>query len=145
MHPTLVQEFLATIPAGTPKTAPVVVPTTFEPNVVGHIAWVFPPGCNGLVGIQLGARSVPVLPSGQGQFFTSSGDTHAIDVEGMHEMGDWSVIGYNTGTQPHTIRVRFTMRRHQIQEPPVRILPGVELSTEPPYAHLGWYADEWWQ
>jgi len=33
----------------------------------------------------------------------------------MHTTGDWSVIGYNTGSLPHTISVTF---HTHIAEPP---------------------------
>jgi hypothetical protein len=118
MARTLVYYFAVTIPPGTPQAAPLVTPTTIEPNEVQHIEWLFPPGCNGKVGIQIGARNVPVLPLGGTTFLTRSGDSHGMDVEDFHETGDWSVIGFNTGLNPHTIRVTFIARRKQ---PPLEV------------------------
>lgn len=111
MSRTIAKTFPALIPAGTAKANPIVILTQFEPNTVKRIEWTFPHGCNGQVGIQLGARSVPVLPGDNSQFYTTSGDTHAIDLQEMHETGDWSVIGYNTGRFDHTVQVTFLVNR----------------------------------
>lgn len=108
---TIVHPFSVTIPAGTPIAAPLVTATQFAPNVVERVEWRFPQGCNGQVGIQIGARSVPVLPGDRTQFFVRSGDSQGIDLEDMHTTGDWSVIGYNLGAFPHTILVTFKMHR----------------------------------
>ena len=108
---TLSYAFDVTIPAGTLQSAPLVTPVQFETNTVKRIEWVFPGGCNGVVGIQIGAKSVPVLPSARGQFYIRSGAAQGSDVEGMHNTGDWSVIGYNTGAFDHTIHVAFTVHR----------------------------------
>jgi hypothetical protein len=108
---TIVHPFAVTIPAGTLSTAPLVTPTVFAPNIVDSIEWVFPNGCNGLVGIQIGARNIPVIPGAKNQFFTRSGSSGLIDVEDMHDSGDWSVIGFNTGVFPHTVQVTFKVHR----------------------------------
>lgn len=108
---TVFHSFDVTIPAGTPKAAPVSVATIFPPNVVDSVEWVFPDGCNGQVGIQIGARTVTVIPADRTQFFVRSGSSTAYDLEDMPTNGDWSVIGYNTGTFPHTIRVTFRAHR----------------------------------
>lgn len=131
MPRTLVYQFPVTIPAGTTKTAPLVTATTFEPNIVEHIAWLFPHGCNGLVGIRIGAKSVPILPSGAANWFTFSGMVQAIDLDGQHETGDWSVIGYNTGVNPHTIQVTFKARRKEQEQPPFRLFTEADLSNFP--------------
>lgn len=129
MSATLVYPFAVTIPAGTTKAVPLVTLTQFERNEVEQIEWTFPAGCNGQVGIQLGARSVAVLPTNAQQWFTTSGDTHAVDVEGMHNSGDWSVIGYNLGAFPHTIQVVFRVRRIEPQVPEMTYWSDFALSN----------------
>jgi hypothetical protein len=121
---TIVHPFSVTIPAGTLSTAPLVVPTVFAPNIVDHIEWVFPDGCNGLVGIQIGARNVPVVPGARAQFLIRSGSVGGLDVDEMHDSGDWSVIGYNLGVFPHTVQVTFTVHR-KVKPAPI---PGYLLS-----------------
>jgi hypothetical protein len=124
MPPTVIHTFDVTIPAGTAKATPLVTPTTFADNVVERIEWTFPDGCNGLVGIQIGARKVPVLPPQTDQFVVRSGSMQGIDLDGMHTTGDWSVIGYNTGQFDHTVHVQFTLHRPVPETP----LPGYLVS-----------------
>jgi hypothetical protein len=114
---TLFHSFPVTIPAGTPKAAPLVTLTRFEQNTVDRIEWVFPDGCNGQVGIQIGARAIPIIPNDKTQFFIRSGSAQGVDVEGLHNTGDWSVIGYNTGVFPHTVDVTFRVHRNIQPEP----------------------------
>lgn len=107
----MVRAFDVTIPAGTPKANPLVTLTQFEPNIVERIDWIFPDGCAGQVGIQVGARATPIIPDQRGQFVVRSGDSSGYDTAGVHVTGDWSVIGYNTGAFAHTIHVTFRVRR----------------------------------
>lgn len=116
---TMVRAFDVTIPAGTLKANPLVTLTQFEANVVERIDWLFPDGCQGTVGIQIGARATPVIPDQPGQFIVRSGDSAGYDLADMHTTGDWSVIGYNTGVFPHTIRVTYRVRRN---EKPYRLI-----------------------
>lgn len=116
---SLVRHFAVTIPAGTPQGTPLTTPTTFEPDVVERIEWLFPHGCNGLVGIQIGARNVQVLPTTKGAFFKRSGDSHGMDLSGVHVTGDWSVIGFNTGVNPHTVDVTFYT--HRLEKVPAEL------------------------
>lgn len=118
MPPTIVYPFAVTIPAGTPRATPLVTPTQFEANEVERIEWRFPGGCNGVVGIQIGSRAVPVIPANPSQFIIRTGDSGGYNVSGMHSSGDWSVIGYNTGAFPHTVTVYFYAHRIE-REPPV--------------------------
>lgn len=107
---TQVRHVDVTIPAGTPKATPQVTSFQFGVVIMERIDWLFPHGCNGLVGIQIGARSVPIIPYDRTQFITRSGDSAGVDLADMHNTGDWSVIGYNTGSFPHTIHL--TLRMH---------------------------------
>lgn len=133
MPRTLVYQFAVTIPAGTTQAAPLVTATAFEPNEVEHIEWLFPHGCNGLAGIRIGARGVPVLPSGAANWFTRSGDSQGITPAGMHVTGDWSVIGYNLGTFPHTIHVTFKVHRKEPPAEPFALLNDADMSQFPTF------------
>lgn len=100
-----------TIPAGTLPSAPLVTPTQFEPNAVDSIHWLFPSGCNGFVGVQIGTRTVPVVPYGGSSWLIRSGDSAGFDMTDMHTTGDWSLIGYNTGQYPHTVHLTYRVHR----------------------------------
>jgi hypothetical protein len=136
MARTTVRHFSVTIPAGTPQGTPLTTPTTFEPDVVERVEWLFPHGCNGLVGIQIGARSVQVLPTTPGALFKRSGDSHGIDLQEVHVTGDWSVIGFNTGVNPHTIDVTFHTHRLEKQPAELLLIDEAELSDFPTYVPL---------
>lgn len=113
MAKSLQYHFDVTIPAGIAKAAPLVTLTPFEQNTVYRIEWLFPPGCQGNVGIQIGARSVAIIPQPNTSFIVRSGSASGYDIEDHHNTGDWSVIGYNTGAHPHTIQVTFFAHRNQ--------------------------------
>ncbi len=104
---TQLRHFDVTIPAGTLKASPLVSSAQFNTSIVERIEWLFPAGCQGLVGIQIGARNIPVIPYDRTQFLTRTGDSAGVDLTDMHQTGDWSVIGYNTGSFQHTIHVTF--------------------------------------
>lgn len=120
----IVHTFPITIPAGTPKATPLVTSTVFNPSIVDRIEWRFPNGCNGQVGIQIGARNVAVIPTDASQFFVRSGDSQGFDLTHMHDSGDWTVIGYNTGAFNHIVYVTFRVHRMQPEEP----IPGYLMS-----------------
>jgi hypothetical protein len=134
---TLVYEYDVTIPAGTTAADPLVTLTQFEANEVERIEWLFPDGCCGLVGIQVGARSVPVIPHSNEQWLIRSGDSSGMDLTGQHNTGDWSVIGYNDGAYPHTVHVTFKVHR---TEPPNN--PDLLLVAAEPVTGMAGY-DEW--
>lgn len=94
---------------------------------------MFPHGCNGLVGIQIGARSIQILPTTPGAFFKRSGDSHGVALDEVHETGDWSVIGFNTGVNPHTIDVTFYTHRQDKQPPELLLVDEAELSNFPTF------------
>ncbi len=110
MARSLIRHFDVTIPAGTPRANPLVSTTRFDPAIVERIEWLFPAGCAGQVGIQIGARGVQIVPFNSSQFLVRTGDSSGAEVEGLHKTGDWSVIGYNTGAFDHTVHVTFHAR-----------------------------------
>lgn len=133
MAVTLPYIFQVTIPAGTPQAVPLVTATTFEPNVVERIEWLFPRGCNGLVGIRIGARGVSVLPPNASNWYRHNGAIHGIDLIDMPVTGDWSVIGYNTGANPHTIDVTFRVHRIERLPPLFTLVTDADLSLFPTF------------
>ena len=130
MTRTLVYPFDVTIPAGTPIATPVTVLTQFEANTVDRIEWNFPPGCQGLVGIQIGSRSVPVIPSNRSQWLIRSGEGSGIAVTELHNTGDWSVIGYNTGAFDHAIHVVFHVHRNVRVRTDTFIIDGAAMAFQ---------------
>jgi hypothetical protein len=116
MAPTIFHIIDVTIPAGTAKATPFIQLTQFAAQRLDGVEWRFPPGCQGFVGIQIGSHGTPILPFNPNQWFVRSGDAMQYDLTGMPDSGDWSVIGYNTGSFAHTIEI--TYRCSAITKPP---------------------------
>lgn len=107
MARTFTRVFQVSLAAGITPTAPLVTTCQLVPCIVDSVSWLFPDGCNGLVGIQVGTRNVPLIPYDRGQFIVNSGNSSGVDVADMLDSGDWSVIGYNQGASTHVISVTF--------------------------------------
>ena len=58
---------------------------------------------------------------------------HGIDVADMHDSGDWSVIGYNLGLNPHTVDVTFLVHRAERKPKPFTLFDDADLSLFPTY------------
>lgn len=119
-----IHKFDVTIPSGTRPSAPLVTPTVMDTLVIDHIRWTFPPGCQGMVGIQIGAREIAILPTNPAFWFVRSGDSAGYDLTEQHDTGDWSVIGYNSGAFNHTIQVEFTAHKLEYVTPVNLVLDG---------------------
>lgn len=120
MSITLLHPRGVTIPAGTLKTAPFEGGAVFPPGIVEAVLWRFPGGCNGQVGIKIASSHNPVFPATTTEWIVHSGDVSGYDIQDFPDSGDFSVLGYNTGSFPHTVQVEFRVRRREPEEP----LPG---------------------
>jgi len=124
-----VKRFAITVPAGTSQAAPITQPTTFEPRIVRRIEWVFPPGCNGLVGILFSMNQIPVIPLPSGTFIIESAVTGGYDVTGQPDSGAWQVTAFNTGANPHTIQVSYHADLIEPREPDFTLLDQIDLGS----------------
>lgn len=107
--PREVRHFTATIPASTPLTAPVTVPIAMPPRIVRSVYWRVPNGPMGVFGWQLAMGGVIVLPTA-GDLYVVANDEHDTWYpEGHPDSGAWQVIGYNTGTSPHSVYLAFSV------------------------------------
>lgn len=107
---TEVRSFTVTVPAGTPATAPVLVPTAFPPRIVDAIQIVVPPGPGGLVGFAITVSGVTVIPYLSDAWIVTAGENITWPLEQQVDSGDWGVRAYNTGTVDHSIYVRYLLR-----------------------------------
>lgn len=114
---TLLHPRGVTVPAGTPSTAPVELPTTFPPGIVESVQWRFPGGCNGQVGIRILSSHAPMFPGSTTEWIVQSGDIDGHDVDGFPDSGDFSVLAYNTGSFQHIIQVTYRVHRMEPDEP----------------------------
>lgn len=104
---TEIRAYDVVIPAGTPSTAPVVIDVSFPPMVTEQIGWRVPRGPNGLMGWRLTSGSGQVVPKNLGQWIITDNEGGNWLLDQLHDSGSWQVTAYNTGTNPHTIRLRF--------------------------------------
>lgn len=104
---TEIRAFDVVIPAGTPVAAPVVIDVSFPPMITEAIQWRVPRGPNGLMGWRLTSGSGQVVPKNLGQWIITDNEGGNWPLEHLHDSGSWQVTAYNTGTHPHTVRVRF--------------------------------------
>lgn len=104
---TEIRRFTATIPAGTPQSAPVSVDMSFPARVVEQIDIRIPPGPMGEVGFALGAAGVRVIPLNAGAWIVGNDEVIEWPLTGLWDSGSWTFTAYNTGRYTHTLEVRF--------------------------------------
>ena len=130
-------EFAVTIPAGTPKTAPVQVNTRFPARRVDEITWMIPPGPSGLAGWRITMGGVQVIPANLGGWIVRDGHYSGTALSKLPTSGAWDVTGYNTGKYPHTFYVTFLVAL--LERPPRLTVPlGLDLlqpGIDAPLAH----------
>lgn len=104
---TLIYTGTAVIPAGTPQSAPVTIDVSIPQLRTEAVEWHIPKGPAGLMGFRLTSGGVAVLPKALGSWIVTEAEKGSWQVEGLHDSGKWEITGYNTGTFPHTVYVRF--------------------------------------
>lgn len=133
-----IQHFTATIPAGTPAVSPVTVNVAIPVRVVKQIDWKVPPGHMGTMSFLLAMGGAPVLPvSQQHVYITADGKDGSWVLDGYPDSGAWQVIGYNTGTFPHSVLLTFHC---DLPERPSRLrtlLSPYELMPSPDLSKAG--------
>jgi hypothetical protein len=110
---TSVSAFIAVIPAGTPPQAMHTVNLNVGPDPVVSIHWRVPPGPRGHLGWFLAQSGVQVLPDQLGTLMVCDGEWDTWDVTGLQESGAWACVGYNTGTQDHSVMLEFSHQAAQ--------------------------------
>ncbi len=103
----LVYTFNVTIPAGTSIASKWSQQINFPEAVVNEIDVRVPPGCRGNVGFSLGSSGTAVIPYNSGQWVVTDDEKISWAVSDQFNSGSWQFFGYNNGTFPHTIYVRF--------------------------------------
>lgn len=99
----------ATIPAGTPLSAPVTVNVSFPERIVRGVRWRVPRGPSGLMGWQLSSDGVAVIPVVPGTWIVADDESDDWALDGYPDAGNWQVTGYNAGVYPHTVYLTFLL------------------------------------
>jgi hypothetical protein len=100
-------QYPATIPAATAKATPVTVKFAVPVRVVDALEVEVPDGTRGLVGFYLAFSGQQVIPYTVGQWIVWNDKERTFPLEAFPVTGAWSLVGYNTGVNAHTITVRF--------------------------------------
>lgn len=109
-----IRQFTAVIPANTPATSPVTVPMVMPPRVVSTLEVIVPPGPSGFVGFAMANSGVRVIPYLSDLWIVTNDEKIVWPMDGYINSGDWSLIGYNAGSQDHAIYVRFLVDPPQV-------------------------------
>lgn len=102
-----VQQFVVTIPAGTPITAPAVIELPLDNWEIESLDLEVPPGPAGLMGFHVANNGVQWLPRGAGTWLVWDDRAASWNLTGQPNAGGWQVVGYNTGTYDHAVIARF--------------------------------------
>lgn len=102
-----VEWFSITIPAGTPKNAPVTIACVFPQGDVIEVDVKVPPGPSGNVGFFIAAGGSQYIPRTAGSFVMPDDDYIHWPLANAINSGSWAVTGFNTGLYNHTLQVSF--------------------------------------
>lgn len=126
---TEIRSFAPTIPANTPKSAPVTIPIVFPPRTVVQVDWQVPPGPAGLMGWALTIAGQPVIPRNPGAFIVTDGRTQSWPLEDFPDQGQWQLTGYNTDIYDHTVYLDFLLLLNSAPSGTPAQLPNAALSS----------------
>lgn len=133
---TEIRSFALTIPANTPKSAPVTIPIVFPPRTVTQVDWQVPPGPSGLMGWALTIAGQPVIPRNPGAFIVTDNRTQSWPLENYPDQGQWQLTGYNIDVYDHTVYLDFLLQLSSAPPATPAQLPNEALSSPPPPATL---------
>jgi len=110
-----IRDFTVTIPAGTAVAAGFTASLAMPARVVTEIRVRVPPGPRGEVGFAIGSGGVPIVPYGAGNWIVTDNEDLIYPLDGAITSGAWQLIGYNTGSFDHTLRIYFLCQLVQSQ------------------------------
>lgn len=132
-----IRHFTATIPAGTPITAPAVIDISFPVRTVRQIDWRVPNGPMGVFGWQIAMGKVKVFPTGGDLYVLANDETGNWPLVDAPDSGAWQVIGYNTGVYPHSVYLAFHCDLTSRPAPAPAPLPLYALAMAPDLSKAG--------
>lgn len=101
------REFGITVPAGNGVQTFQTSLTKIGLAEVRRVLVTFPPGCAGLVGVQLRLGGSAVYPFNENEYFIHDDYILEQDVTNQVNSGDWSVRTYNFDYIDHVIRLTY--------------------------------------
>lgn len=127
-----VYAFSPSIPTGTSSAAPYTTDLVFNPAEVIAVSWKVPPGPRGLMGWALGASGQQIVPANVGEWIVTDDEEDIWNLTETVQTGDFTFLGYNAGTNPHQVFLRFLcvpLRHAAVLDPwLVAEIPNAELN-----------------
>ena len=105
-----IQQFVCTVPAGTPEATPVTIEMQLGIFEVSWVEILVPPGPSGQVGFYLASSNTQTIPWWNGltnSWIVADNELLRYDLSDQPDSGDWQFVAYNQGNFPHSIYVRF--------------------------------------
>jgi len=102
-----VHQFTCTIPAGTPKSAPVTIEMPLNLYEVTSIDLDVPPGPAYLMGFYLALSGQQWLPWEMGEWIVRDNWSKSYSLTNQPTSEGWQLVGYNTGAFDHSVAVGF--------------------------------------
>lgn len=126
------RNYTVTCPAGVAIASPRIFPLTMPPRRVARIHWRVPTGPLGSFGWRLTMGGVQVLPTpGNDLWLIADGDSGDWTVADLPDSGAWQVTAYNTGANPHSLYLEFTLDLLGDQDQAVTLIDPARLSNYP--------------
>lgn len=104
---TRVEAFDFLVPAGTPKAAPLELPTPWNAGELAGVEVFIPDGHNGTTGLRIAFAHQPVIPRTEGAWIIGNDEKIDWPLTGYGNSGAWSLYGYNSDLFDHTFHVRY--------------------------------------
>lgn len=102
-----IDQFTCKIPAGTLKSAPVVIPMPMNLYEIDSIDVEVPTGPAGLMGFYLALSGEQWIPHKRGEWVVWDNQSKNWPLTNQPTSSGWSLVGYNTGKYDHNVTVRF--------------------------------------
>jgi hypothetical protein len=125
----LVRQFTVSIPAGTAKATPVTINIPIGNFEIESIELEVPPGQSRLMGFYLALSGQQVIPYDAGEYLVWDNQEKSWPLTNQVTTGRWQVVGYNTGSYPHRVIVRFHV--NSLGDPPPPPSPQVTIISQP--------------
>lgn len=103
-------QFTFTTTANTDPSAPQVNQCQLGMCRVDKIRWRVPPGWNGQAGFYIASSLQQIIPFRSGvapNWIVPNDEWDIVELDGLPTSGDYQVVTYNLGSNPHTIYVTF--------------------------------------
>src|SRR6266568_3582121 len=117
------RSFTVTLDPGSTPAAPVLTNLPIPPRIVDRITIRVPPGPSGAVGFAIAAAGTPIIPQNAGQFIVADNEVIELPLVGYITSGAWQLLGYNQGSWPHSLQVRFDLSLIGANTVPAPVVP----------------------